>query len=68
MSEQSAADQARSKCECEHAVHFDSGEEQHTYQGVLAVSQVKTPYGTFEMCRQCISERHFATAGGDRDA
>lgn len=46
-------------CECEHAAHFDcEGQPQvgHDYWALFnrfTVSNVKTPYGTFAVCRTC---------------
>lgn len=50
-------------CECEHASHFDevlqhlheSSNKKHPYgeNGFLDLQEVKTPHGTFHVCRDC---------------
>ena len=49
-------------CECEHAAHFDSdkrtpnGNPAHRFAvrfHSLALTKVKTPYGTFNVCPDC---------------
>lgn len=51
-------------CECEHASHFDTeridSSPEHPYGTVPADpdSCVKTPFGSFSLCRRCAEAGH----------
>jgi hypothetical protein len=56
------------KCECEHKSHFDdelddstgrvTAASSHLYSEAEAVAVVKTEYGTFHMCQDCVTKGH----------
>lgn len=52
-------------CECEHISHMDKkkrtplGNPSHKYgQKYYGLKAVKTPYGTFHICSDCINDCH----------
>lgn len=48
-------------CECEHVGHFDKPLcEIHEYGEKRLVARVKTDWGHFNLCRDCLVEHHGA--------
>jgi len=57
------------QCQCEDSTHFEDGAPErleqryqaHVYGAVDVTTDVRTSFGTFAVCRECIQRGHMET-------